>query len=168
MLISVIVIALVLVFITGKVLLRGDFRKEVTMLFASSGRIADRKFRTDDVSDLPLPVQRYFTHVLKEGQPYVSYVRLRHDGLFRTGLEKGYTGIRGEQYYTAQTPGFIWKGETSIFTARDMYINKKGGLRVHLFSLVKALMLQAKNITTPSYRGGSESLSGSPQISFPQ
>jgi hypothetical protein len=44
---------------------------------------------------------------------------------------------KGEQYATTEKPGFIWKGTTSMFTARDMFIADKGRLVVLLFSLFK-------------------------------
>ena len=80
-------------------------------------------------------MQRYFKHVLKDGQPYISYARITHDGQFKTGLDKDWINIKGEQYATTEKPGFIWKGTTSMFTARDMYIADKGRLIVSLFSL---------------------------------
>ena len=36
--------------------------------------------------------------------------------------------IQGEQYVTTEKLGFIWKGATSMFIARDMYIADKGRL----------------------------------------
>ncbi len=89
----------------------------------------------DQLKRLPEPVQRYFKHVLKENQPYINYARITHDGKFKTGLDKGWINIKGEQYATTQKPGFIWKGTTFMFTARDMYIADKGRLVVSLFSL---------------------------------
>ena len=47
--------------------------------------------------------------------------------------------IKGEQHVTTEHPGFIWKGTTSLFTARDMYIAGRGRLTVSLFSLVKII-----------------------------
>ncbi len=44
--------------------------------------------------------------------------------------------IRGEQYFTTEKPGYIWKGATTMFTARDMYIADKGRLMVSVFSLI--------------------------------
>ncbi len=72
---------------------------------------------------MPEPVQRYFNYALKEGQPYISYARITHDGQFKTGLDKGWINIKGEQYATTEKPGFIWKGTTTMFIARDMYIS---------------------------------------------
>jgi hypothetical protein len=73
--------------------------------------------------------------VLKEGQPYISNVHLVHNGLFKTDLKKDWIKIAGEEYFTASKPGFVWKGKTAMFTARDMFINGRGRLVVSLFSL---------------------------------
>lgn len=90
-------------------------------------------------------MRRYFRYVLKEGQPYISYVRLTHDGLFKTKENKDWVKIEGEQYFTTEKPGFIWKGKTSMFTARDMYIANKGRLVVSLFSLFNIVNGQGEN-----------------------
>ena len=51
--------------------------------------------------------------------------------------EVGYMGYG--IYFTTYTPGFIWKGTTSVFTARDMYIAEKGRLVVSLLSLINVV-----------------------------
>ena len=66
-------------------------------------------------------------------------MRFTHDGLFKTTVDKDWVDIKGEQYVTTETPGFIWKGTTSLFTARDMYISDKGRLTVSLFSVIKVV-----------------------------
>ena len=80
-------------------------------------------------------MQRYFKYVLKERQPYISYAGITHDAQFKTGLDKDWINIKGEQYATTEKPGFIWKGTTSMFTPRDMFIADKGRLVISLFSL---------------------------------
>ncbi|MGZ5191574.1 MAG: DUF6544 family protein, partial [Flavisolibacter sp.] len=99
--------------------------------------ISDKAFYQQQLVDLPEPVQRYFKYILKDGQPYISYARITHNGQFKTGLEKDWINIKGEQYATTEKPGFVWKGTTSMFTARDMYIADQGRLIVSLFSLYK-------------------------------
>jgi len=126
---------LLMVFIIGKINGSIQFRKEVKELFSQSKSNSDKTFSYKQLVGLPEPVKRYFKHVLKEGQPYISYARLKHDGLFKTGQDKEWVSIEGEQYFTTQKPGFIWKGTTSLFTARDRYISDKGRLLVSLFSL---------------------------------
>jgi len=135
----------VLTLLIGKLHLSIQFRKQVKILFERSGDISNQTFRKSQLDDsLPDPVQRYFNLVLKEGQPYISYVRMTHDGQFKTGLDKDWISIKGEQYATTEKPGFIWKGATTMFTARDMYIEDKGRLTVSIFSLIKVVDAQGE------------------------
>jgi hypothetical protein len=87
------------------------------------------------LANLPAPVQRYFRHVIKNGQAYISCARLLHTGQFKTNENKDWLNIEGEQYFTIETPGFVWKGTTSLFTACDMYITDTGRLVVSLFNV---------------------------------
>lgn len=126
---------LLLTLVIGKINLSIQFSKEVKELFAQSKSISDQKFHKSQLANLPEPVQRYFNHILKDAQPYISYARIKHDGQFKTDLHKGWINIKGEQYATTQKPGYIWKGTTSMFVARDMYISGKGRLIASIFSL---------------------------------
>ncbi len=136
-LIPVAVIALTLV--AGKINLYNRFNRQVKQLFAQSKNISGKKFNYQQLEGLPDPVKHYFKHVLKEYQPYISYVRLTHDGQFKTDLKKDWVAIKGEQYFTTEKPGFIWKGTTSMFVARDMYIGDKGRLVATLFSVINVV-----------------------------
>jgi len=131
------VVIIMLALAAGRIGLSIAFSGEVKQLFDQSKNISDRRFSFSQLSSLPEPVQLYFKHVLKDGQPYISYVRLKHTGTFKTGLDKEPVEITGEEYFTTDTPGFVWKGVTSFFTGRDMYVSGKGRLIVSLFSLVK-------------------------------
>lgn len=136
MTITIIIVGfLLLILIIGRINLSIKFSREVKELFAQSKNISDQLFHKAQLDSLPEPVQRYFNHILKEGQPYISYARIKHDGQFKTDLDKGWINITGEQYATTEKPGFIWKGTTSMFVARDMYISDKGRLIATLFSL---------------------------------
>ncbi|MDB5211299.1 MAG: hypothetical protein JWQ30_2126 [Sediminibacterium sp.] len=125
------------ILIAGKVYLELRFRKQVKQLFIQSRSLPLRVFRKEQLAGLPEPVKRYFLHVLKEGQLYIRNIRLLHDGEFKTGLDKDWVPIKGEQYFTTDKPGFIWKGKTALFTARDMYLAGKGRLVVYLFNLFR-------------------------------
>ncbi len=134
--ITAIIIGLLLtILIIRRFVLSIIFSKEVKNLFAQSKSVSSKKFTYTQLVGLPEPVQRYFRLVLKDGQPYISYVRMTHDGQFKTGAGKGWINILGEQYATTEKPGFIWKGNTKMFIARDMYIGDKGRLVVSLFSV---------------------------------
>ncbi len=139
-LIPIAIIAITL--LAGKINLSIKFNKQVKELFSQSKNISNQKFSYRQLEGLPEPVQRYFKHVLKNGQPYISYIRLKHDGQFKTDLKKDWVNISGEQYFTTQKPGFIWKGTTSMFVARDSFISDKGGLTATLLSLVNVVNVQ--------------------------
>lgn len=124
-----------LTFLMGRLNLYLKFTDEVAQLFSDSKDISSQKFTANQLAGLPVPVKKYFQHVLKEGQPYISDVHLVHNGFFKTDLKKDWIKISGEEYFTASKPGFVWKGKTAMFTARDMFINGRGRLVVSLFSL---------------------------------
>lgn len=130
---------LVSIFLIGKANLSFQFKKQVKTLFSESKPIVGKTFSYGQLDSLPEPVQRYFKLVLKAGQPYISYARFTHDGQFKTGEKKGWIDIKGEQYATTEKPGFIWKGTTSMFVARDFYISDRGRLIVTLFSLINIM-----------------------------
>jgi len=132
--------------LVGKATLNSHLKKDVSRLFSLSGDVSKKLFSYKQLEGLPGPVQKYFRYALDEGQPYLSYVRLKHNGSFKPAKDKKWTDIKGEQYFTAETPGFLWKGKTSLFTARDMYIGGKGKLIVSLFSLFKVVDEQGGHI----------------------
>ena len=66
-----IIAVIIIVFLIGKINLSRQFEKEVKKLFAQSKDQSSRKFSYESINDLPAPVQRYFKHVLNEGQPNI-------------------------------------------------------------------------------------------------
>lgn len=133
--ILLILMLLALALLIGKIALRLQFVKEVRQLFAGAIPTVNKIFTQQQLVNLPPPVKRYFNHVLKNGQPYIHAARIKHKGQFKPGINKDWVTIKGEQYATTVKPGFIWKGTTTMFTARDMFIGDKGRLIVSLFSL---------------------------------
>lgn len=124
-----------LLLVIGKINFAIRFNSQVKRIFSQSGKNSNPPFSEKKLKGLPEPVQRYFKHVLKEGQQIISYVRLTHDGQFKSGVDKKWMNITGEQYFSTEKPGYIWKGTTAMFTARDFYISDRGGLIATLFSL---------------------------------
>ncbi|WP_460615382.1 DUF6544 family protein [Hymenobacter seoulensis] len=107
-------------------------RADVQRLFALLPEGAGTVYHEAALDGLPAPVQRYFRRVLRDGQPYLRSLRLRHTGQFKTDLQKSWVAITGEQYITADPPGFIWEGTTRQFVARDELIAGRGRLAVRL------------------------------------
>ncbi|GAB3638099.1 hypothetical protein GCM10027422_36890 [Hymenobacter arcticus] len=122
----------VLGIVVGRALAARRLRRDVKRLFAQAIPVSAPVFRLAQLAGLPAPVQRYFRHVLREGQLYLRGLRWRHTGQFKTDLQHDWVTIAGEQYVTADPPGFIWQGTTRWFTARDEYVAGRGALTVRL------------------------------------
>lgn len=118
---------------------RITFKKYVKELFSTSPKINFTKSSYSQIESLPEPVKKYFNLVLNEEQPFISCVRLRHDGYFRTKPNGKWVEIKGEEYFTVGVPGFVWKGNTRLFCALDMFISGKGKLLVYLLSTIRIL-----------------------------
>jgi hypothetical protein len=113
-----------------------QLRRDARRLFAAAANGPARVYHQAQLAGLPAPVQRYFRHVLPDGQLYLRGLRLRHGGQFKTDLKKAWVPIVGEQYISADPPGFIWQGTTRQFTARDEYVAGRGALTVRLLGAV--------------------------------
>jgi hypothetical protein len=79
---------LLFILLIGKINLSIKFSRAVKELFARSNNISDQVIHTSQMDSLPEPVQRYFSYILKDGQTYISYARIKHDGQFKTGIDK--------------------------------------------------------------------------------
>jgi hypothetical protein len=105
------------------------------------------QYITPEIStSLPQPVANYFAAVLPQNCPVIKTARLRQDGYFRTGLDKEWITIKGEQYISGISPRFVWKGETQMFTAIDSYSNGVGNLSVWLLSALRIADKKGKDI----------------------
>ncbi len=123
---------------------RQDYQQDIAQLLSSAHASTEHTFSYEQLAGLPEPVQRYFRHVLPEGIPYIRTVRLRHDGRFKTSVGADWTDIGGEQHFTTEPPGFIWRGKTQWFTARDQYVAGRGQLVVYLLSLIPVVNVQGE------------------------
>lgn len=137
---------IILILVLGKYNYHRIFKNEIRKLYDNSKNNTNEIFTYDCLVGLPDPVQRYLKHVLKEGQPHIKYVRLKHDGQFKPGINKNWSNIKGEQYFTTAKPGFIWKGKIGPIKARDLYIEDKGQLVITLLNLINIAKKQGKGI----------------------
>ena len=90
--IGVIIFVSITTLIIGDRMMKSELDKDIENLFAYSKNISDKVYTSNQIKDLPIPVQRYFKYSLKENQPYVSYVRLQHGGDFKAS--KNWVSIR--------------------------------------------------------------------------
>jgi hypothetical protein len=90
---------------------------------------------------LPPPVRRYLTKAIPNPARAIRHARLRHGGSFRASLNGSWLKIRGEQYFTANPPGFVWWGRVRMapglwIDARDRSVNAIGNMLVRMASTV--------------------------------
>ena len=93
------------------------------------------------LSSLPPPVQRYLAKALDGRRDPIRRVRLRHGGSFRPSLTGSWRPIRGEQYFNASPPGFIWWGRIRMapglwIEARDRSVEGAGNMLVTFESTI--------------------------------
>jgi hypothetical protein len=95
-----------------------------------------------ELEGLPAPVRRYFRTVLKEGQPMVSDVRVRHTGTFNMGegTKDNWKPFTSDQLVVARRPGFDWNGRVAVMPAlpvrvHDAYVAGEGILHASLLGL---------------------------------
>ena len=99
-------------------------------------------YTADDVDGLPAPVQRYFEHVLTDGQPYVRAVRMTHRGEFRLGdATTPWRSLEATEHATTDPPGFVWDASIDMapfvpVRVVDAYVNGRGVLRAKLLGAI--------------------------------
>jgi hypothetical protein len=95
-----------------------------------------------ELEGLPAPVRRYFYTVLKDGQPMVSGVRVRHMGTFNMGegTEDNWKPFTSDQVVVTRRPGFDWNGRVAMMPGlpikvHDSYGAGEGVLNASLLGL---------------------------------
>lgn len=111
-------------------------------LLASRLHVSKAAYDTREVEDLPPPVRRYFHAVMKDGQPMVTAVRLKHEGQFNMGeTSSRWSRFTSSQVAFTQPIGFDWDGciavvpGLSVFV-HDAYVAGEGVLHAELLGLV--------------------------------
>lgn len=111
--------------------------KERSALGSQCNDLSGLIYTKDQILRLPAPVRRYFNVALKNAQPYISSVHIEHDGRYKSGINREWTNIEGEQHVTVDPPGFLWKGKTTLFTVKDSYLAGRGRNSVYMLNLIK-------------------------------
>jgi hypothetical protein len=103
------------------------------------------RYNPDELIGLPLCVKTYLGKVLKEGQPVISSVNLRHKGSFNMGKDKDkWKKFTSYQYVITKNFGFHWDAQMKYFPffhiyVLDAYISGTGKLYAALFGLFRVM-----------------------------
>lgn len=115
--------------------------RSVSGLAADAGADGPAGKFTYSLEGLPGPVQRYFRHVLPEGQEYIRFVRLKQKAEIKTSEGGKWMPLEAEQYFTVEKPGFVWHAMVRPapllwIEGRDMYYHGRGSMFIKLLSAV--------------------------------
>ena len=112
-------------------------------------RVVVRKtYDSKELIGLPAPVQRYFRTVLKDGQPIVAAVDIKHSGTFNMSASgEQWKRFTSTQRVITQRPGFDWEARIEMMPGlaarvHDAYIVGEGILQASLFGLISMANLR--------------------------
>ena len=114
-------------------------RECLTELFAAASGVVGEDELGVRRDSLPEPVRRYLHYAIAEGAQPIRTVRMQHGGHFRTKPDQRWFAIKGQQYFTAAHPGFVWKARIRPapflwIDARDSLVAGRGNMLVKLVS----------------------------------
>jgi hypothetical protein len=147
----IVVVIVVLAFVIAVAILyatrgwQSGTRKLHGKIEAARVPITPKAYEPPALDGLPAPVQRYFRAVLKEGQPLVTAVSVKHTGTFnmsQTGEQwKPFTST---QHVITQPPGFVWDARVRLVPAmnvfvQDAYVAGEGVLVAKLLGLLTVM-----------------------------
>ena len=96
-----------------------------------------------ELEGLPAPVQRFFSAVLKDGQPMVAEVTIEHVGTFNLRAEGAdqWKKFTSRQRTVMRRPGFVWDGRVAVLPGvavhvHDAYVAGEGILHPAVMGLV--------------------------------
>jgi hypothetical protein len=117
---------------------------EVSALVSGAGDSSPKVFSAEMLEGLPVPVQRYFRLVMKDGQPFIRLAAFDASGDFRLPRSDSWTQFDVREHLAADRPGFIFqahmqKNPYMWTTLRDKYQDGKGGMYVNAFSVINIL-----------------------------
>lgn len=103
-----------------------------------------------ELEGLPAPVQRFFRTALKDGQPMIAAVSVRHSGTFNMGESTDqWKPFTSDQRVIAQRPGFDWDGRITMMPGllvmvHDAYVAGEGIMHATLYGLFSMANLRGK------------------------
>lgn len=100
------------------------------------------RFHRSELAGLPTPVQRYFEHVLTDGQPIIAAAHFSHSGSFNMGeTEARWAPFHSQQTVITRRPGFDWDGRIEMgyglhVRVHDAYVAGQGLLVAKMMGVI--------------------------------
>lgn len=130
----IVVVAAAALVLYGAVRWNAGTRELRARLDAARVPIEPARFAVHELEGLPPPVQRYLRIALREGQPVIASLRMRHAGTFNIGDDREqWRPFTSDQLVVTRRPGFDWDGRVTMMpglTVRvhDAYVAGEGVL----------------------------------------
>ncbi|MDB4892508.1 MAG: hypothetical protein JWL61_4363 [Gemmatimonadetes bacterium] len=99
------------------------------------------RFHTEQLAQLPRPVQRYFAFALSPAQPIVVAAHAKSQGEFRLRLGGGWHAFTAVQHFSTSPRAFVWDAEINVaplvnVKVADRYLHGEGGINARAVSVV--------------------------------
>jgi hypothetical protein len=99
------------------------------------------RFFTEQVAELPAPVQRYFAFALSPGQPVVLAAHATSRGEFRMSPAGKWHTFTATQDYTVSPHAFVWDAAIDVaplieVDVTDRYFDGEGAVRARIASVI--------------------------------
>jgi len=136
---AIVVVAVVAVLI-GQSFQYAGVEELTASLIGSAAPPADGTVDFESFAGLPAPVERYFRHVLKDGQRVIRQVTMNQSGVLRSDTTtERWLPFTANHLVVPPTKGFIWKARIGLplaahITVLDSYVEGLGSGRVSFLS----------------------------------
>jgi len=126
-------------------------REEIAGLLAANSTREQGVITPEDLAGLPEPVQKWLKRSGVVGRERVHTVFLKQEGMMQLEPEQAWMPVEAEQYFTVESPGFIWKAKVKMnplmfFTGLDKYCQGHGSMQIKLLSLIPVVDAQGTEI----------------------
>ena len=136
---SIIILSILAVSI-GQAYQRARLKKLEISLIRSGSKSKSDTIDFGSFSELPLPVSRYFKHVLVDGQRLIKTVRMCQSGILRASpMNNNWSAFTASQLVVPSLNSFIWDAKivmplSTHLQVIDSYVSGIGSGQVSLFS----------------------------------
>lgn len=112
-----------------------ETQKEDLYEISQSGKFTE--IDSSLIADLPIPVRKYFNLSILNDDLFPINAKVKQRAFYKTDQNSNYREFEAEQFYSINTPGFIWDAEFNMGSflssrAIDSYIDGKGNVQIKL------------------------------------
>jgi hypothetical protein len=134
--------------VAGPVRWQAGTRRLRSRLEAGRVPVYPSRVQFSELEGLPEPVARYFRVVLRDGQPMIAGLRVRHRGTFNMGRGTDWwRPFSSEQRVIVRRPGFDWNARVRMLPGlpvfvHDAYVGGEGILQASVLGLLPVVYMR--------------------------